>query len=805
MKRLFMLLMSVLAMTAASLSAKAQEITIYLMPGWNWISYTNAVSMDIDEALGDFVPMEGDIVKSKYAQATCRSGSWRGTLHQFTPGLGYHYYSNRGEPVSFVFANPNLQPQVTVTTSEPLLITAVSAMGGGEVTTNDGTYIITKGLCWATHENPTTNDDFYQEAESGVGAFSISMTGLNVGTAYYVRAYAVTPNGTVYGDQKTFTTLDGIPAVSTASVTSIMGATAICGGTVTDNGGLNVTARGVCWSISQNPTVNDSHTTNGSGLGDFTSSITGLSVSTTYYVRAYASTSQGTAYGEEVSFTTRDGIPTLTTDTIWNITGNSARSGGNITDNGGLNVTARGVCWNITPNPTVSDSHTTNGTGMGGFNSIITGLDFSTTYYVRAYATTNAGTGYGNQLSFTTENDLAFIDLGLPSGTLWATYNVGADNPEDYGNYFAWGETQPKDVYNWSTYQYCNGSSSTLTKYCYNSNYGNNGFTDCLVILLPEDDAATAYWGEDWRLPTKVEWKEIYQNTTVRWTSQNGVYGRLFTASNGNSLFLPAAGYRNNSGLSENGVAGDYLSSSLYTSIPNRAWEFNFGENNYGVSSYGHRKLGLSVRAVRSSKPNNDYVDLGLPSGLLWATCNVGAYAPWNSGDYFAWGETQPKSTYDWSTYQYCNDSDHTLTKYCNNSEYGYNGFTDNLTVLLPEDDAATANLGGNWRMPTKAEWEELYQNTTVSGEWEHGEYGLCFTAGNGNSIFLPAVSCIPWEGMSDTGEFGYYWSSSLTTDPSSAWNFRFYSGDYHVSYSMESRYRNYGLPVRPVRSSGQN
>ena len=146
MKRLFMLLMCFLAMTAASWSAKAQEITIYLMPGWTWISYPNAEALDVNTALGDFVPMEGDIIKSQFTNSTYSRGRWSGGVTHFIPGWGYKNYSNRTETVSFVFANSTPQSQVTVTTSEPLLITAVSAMGGGEVTTNDGTYIIVKGL-----------------------------------------------------------------------------------------------------------------------------------------------------------------------------------------------------------------------------------------------------------------------------------------------------------------------------------------------------------------------------------------------------------------------------------------------------------------------------------------------------------------------------------------------------------------------------------------------------------------------------------------------------------------------------------
>ena len=698
--------MCLVTMMVAGTGLKAQEVTIMLKPGWTWISYPSADTVGFATALGTFTPRQGDVIACEYDYSEYYGGEWLGDIQQFYPGYGYMYYSTRNMPVMVTFNAQQPAPQVVVTTSEPMLVTAISAMGGGEVTVSDGTYILVKGLCWATHENPTTNDDFFQEAESGVGSFSLSMTNLNISTTYYVRAYAVTPNGTIYGDQKTFITRDGIPILTTAEVTNITGATATCGGNITDNGGLNVIARGMCWSTSPNPTVADSHTTDGSGNGSYTSSITGLGVSTTYFVRAYATTAAGTTYGEEKTFTTRDGIPSVTTADVTNIMAESATCGGNITDNGGLNVTARGVCWSTSPNPTVADSHTTNGSGNGSFTSSITDLSVSTTYYVRAYATTSAGTGYGEQLSFTTRNGIptvttadvtnigptwaysggtitddgggltitakgvcwsispyptladshtndgngtnsytsyinglnlsttyyvrayatnsivtvygnqlsfttpenwspSYVDLGLPSGLLWATCNVGADAPEDYGDYFAWGETTPKDYYDWSTYQYCNGGDgwNTLTKYCNKSNYGYNGFTDNLTTLLPEDDAATANWGSGWRMPTQAEFQELLDHTTVTWTTQNGVNGRLFTASNGNSLFLPAAGYRNGSSLYGAGSYDNYWSSSLYAGSPSGAWYLYFDSDD--CSMYNHYRIyGQSVRPVCSSRQN---------------------------------------------------------------------------------------------------------------------------------------------------------------------------------------------------------
>lgn len=191
----------------------------------------------------------------------------------------------------------------------------------------------------------------------------------------------------------------------------------------------------------------------------------------------------------------------------------------------------------------------------------------------------------------------------------------------------------------------------------------------------------------------------------------------------------------------------------------------------------------------------HEYVDLGLPSGLKWATCNVGANTPEEYGYYFAWGEVEPKTTYDWSTYEYGTDWNQ-LTKYCNKSDYGKDGFTDNKTVLDPEDDAATANWGGAWRMPTTAEQQELVDNCTWTWTTQNGVNGYKVTGPNGNSIFLPAAGYL-YEGTLDSaGSYGYYWSSSLDTDdPDYAYGVDF--GSDYVDWYGYGRY--YGLAVRPV------
>ena len=193
-----------------------------------------------------------------------------------------------------------------------------------------------------------------------------------------------------------------------------------------------------------------------------------------------------------------------------------------------------------------------------------------------------------------------------------------------------------------------------------------------------------------------------------------------------------------------------------------------------------------------------DWVDLGLPSGLLWATCNLGANAPEEYGNYYAWGETATKEVYEWSTYRYCtvdgNGSLQTLTKYNTSSDYGT---PDNLTTLEAIDDAATQALGDGARTPTKEEWEELINNTTVQWTTMSGVSGRKFIGANGSTLFLPAAGGYDLE-LFDAGSDGYYWSSSLGTDgPLLAWYFGFYLGD---QYMDDDVFRCAGHTVRAVR-----
>ena len=392
-----------------------------------------------------------------------------------------------------------------------------------------------------------------------------------------------------------------LATVTTNNVTSITANSAICGGNVTSDGGNTITARGICWSTSQKPTTEDNATYSGTGTGSFTANITGLEEGTTYYVRAYAVNSKGTAYGTQKTFTTTttgggsaEELATVTTSSVTSITANSAVCGGNVTSDGNATVTARGVCWSTSQNPTTSNNKTTNGSGTGSFTSNISGLTADTTYYVRAYAVNSKGTAYGTQKTFTTTttsggggggtttgtiNGHDWVDLGLPSGTKWATCNVGASQPHQYGNYYAWGETSTKSEYTMENYR-------TLGANISNDISGNSSY-----------DAARANWGGSWRMPTYGEMKELKNNCTWTWTTQNGVNGMRVTGPNGNSIFLPAAGYCCGSSRYGVGEYGLYWNSFRSETTPTQASCLHFYSGYHGTPLVS-RSCGHTVRPV---------------------------------------------------------------------------------------------------------------------------------------------------------------------------------------------------------------
>jgi uncharacterized protein (TIGR02145 family) len=300
-----------------------------------------------------------------------------------------------------IYFKTDIEP-VKISTAPVSNITSNSARSGGSITDDGGVPITERGICWSESKEPTTANQ-KTVCGSGTGDFTCELTGLKRCTDYYVRAYAINSKGTSYGDVIPFKTAAEKPKLSTAPVSNITSTSAKSGGTITDDGCAPITERGVCWSQSPGPTTANQKTVCGSGTGDFTCELSGLKRYTPYYVRAYATNSAGTSYGNELSFRTEAETPKLSTASIGSITITSAKSGGNITDDGGARITVRGVCWSTSPNPTTSSKKTTDGAGAGSYSSLLYDLSMGSLYYVRAYATNEGGkTGYGHEVEFLT-------------------------------------------------------------------------------------------------------------------------------------------------------------------------------------------------------------------------------------------------------------------------------------------------------------------------------------------------------------------------------------------------------------------
>jgi len=394
-----------------------------------------------------------------------------------------------------------------------------------------------------------------------------------------------------------------VPSVTISTVTVISENSVISHGEVTSDGGSAVTSRGVCWSTNQNPTTSDSKTIDGTGTGSFTSTIMGLTPGAIYYIRAYATNSIGTAYGEQTTYTIVN-YPALTTNTISATTATTAKSGGNITSDGGSAVTARGVCWSTTQLPTTANSKTTDGSGIGSFESSLTGLVENTTYYVRAYATNSAGTGYGSEVSFKA-SALTVTDI---DGNVYHTVTIGTQvwmvenlKTTKYRN----GDPMPNvtDLATWKTINsgaYCWYNNDAAT---YKATYG--ALYNWYSVSDSRNIAPTG-----WHVATDAEWttlitflggKEVAggklkETGTSHWLSPNT------NAANSNGFTALPGGYLNsydgNGTFSSIGTYGIWFSSTEHSTTEARIHEVknDNGRCAPGEAEKGH---GFSVRCVK--------------------------------------------------------------------------------------------------------------------------------------------------------------------------------------------------------------
>jgi uncharacterized protein (TIGR02145 family) len=479
-------------------------------------------------------------------------------------------------------------------------ITTNAALLGGFISGDGGSAITDRGFCWNTVANPTIDLTTKVSLGSIMGSYTFLLTDLLPGGTYHVRAYAKNEVGITYGEDITFKTNALLPIVSTAAVTDITTSTAVSGGDITYDGGSSILDRGVCWSLSTNPTIDQNpKSVDGAGTGPFISTLSGLTSGRTYYVRAYATNSVGTVYGANRSFRVL-ALPEVLTTAISSLGNGTATSGGNATWDGGMPILSKGICWNTTGSPTVETStKMENGSGTGSYSCNMTGLSYATTYYVRAYATNELGTGYGAQVSFKSKDFVTDVD-----GNTYSTVVIG---------------TQTWMAENLRTTKYRDGSSipvvtdstswkSLSTGACCNyKNSASNGAVYGLLYnwLAVNDSRKIAPAG--WHVPTDNEFsilvnylggadlagESLKETGTLHWESPNPY------ASNQSGFTALPAGYRN--------VAAEYLQLKLNTyfwsSTPNTSTAAQYLGIDQGTTTIYRNgwnvKAGLSVRCIK--------------------------------------------------------------------------------------------------------------------------------------------------------------------------------------------------------------
>ena len=371
-------------------------------------------------------------------------------------------------------------PKPIIDTLAIMSITESSAGSGGVISSDNGSRVTDRGICWSLKPNPTLKDSVIKDEGVGTGTFNIDLMNLNSSTTYYVRAFATNEGGTAYGDEKIFTTRS--LTLTTISPTFIMATSAISGGLIAyDNNSSVAISKGVCWNTFPFPTISDSITIDGGGKGSFSSTMERLKPNTTYYIRAYLTNNSGTVYGNELSFTTQNGIIGISTDAASSITRTSANVAGTISGDGGANVTERGVFWSTSVNPVISGQKIIIGNGTGNFSKDMTDLTPNTTYYYCAFATNSIVTVFGNEVCYTT---LAGVPKACFDFSISKMYNASFTNCSDYPTSCIWDfgdgatstEKDPTHIY------------TSMGTYNVKLTVSNDGLTDLVTKTISISD-----------------------------------------------------------------------------------------------------------------------------------------------------------------------------------------------------------------------------------------------------------------------------------------------------------------------------
>jgi uncharacterized protein (TIGR02145 family) len=689
----------------------------------------------------------------------------------------------------------------TLLTTSVSAITQTSATSGGNVTQDGGASVTSRGVCWGTTPSPTTSNSKTSDVP-GTGIFISSITGLAAGTTYFVRAYATNSAGTAYGNETTFTTTPFLPTITTTAVTAIASTTAISGGNITSDGGDFVTVRGVCWNTSSSPTIANFRTSNLSGTGNFTSTLTGLTSGATYYVRAYAVNSAGTAYGNEVFFTALAALPVLTTASVTSVGSTTATGGGTISSDGGSAITARGICWNTSTAPTTAHFKISVGTGIGNFTGSMLGLTPGTTYYVRAYATNSAGTAYGNEVMFVALAVLPTITTSPVSSVGSATASTGGFIALDGG-----GAITTRGVC-WST-----SSNPTISDNKTSDGSGTGSFTSNITGLTAgttyyvraytTNSAGTAYGTQVTFTTTSIQ-AQIPTLTTASATlvsTTSATSGGNVTSDGGATVTARGVCWSTttnpttlNSRTTDGSGTGSFTSNITGLTSGTTYYVRAYATNSAGTA-YGSN---VTLSTTSSSGGTNTDADGNIFTTVtignqVWMASNLKT-TKYNDGTAIPL-VTDNTAWFNLTTPAYCLNSN----VIANKDTYGalYNWFTVNTGKLCPT----------GWHVPSDAEWTVLttYLGGNVAGGKLKEPGTSHWVSPNTSATNETGFTAVPGGSRYSSGTFnniGYYgvWWSATQYSTTYAWNRNVYYDNGTVG--RDNYEKQYGFSVRCLRDN---